>query len=136
MPNQMMIVQYKSGDIHAYNPEDPSLSTLWRQLEQIQSVVYAEMKSQAPQIAQEDDFFFCIDEDIPLPLLMKGLRIMHGRSQQYIADQMGIPQTTISKWERTSTAIILMPTKEQVYTYLSCLGLSDRLKTRIVQTYF
>ena len=135
MPNQMMIVQYKNGDIHAYNPTDPALTALWKNLDQIQSVVYADLKSEAAPDAPMNDFFFAIDESVPLPLFMKGLRIMANKSQRYIANEIGVPQTTISKWEQKSTDIRYMPTKEDTSLFLMCVT-DEWIHDRILEIYF
>lgn len=136
MPNQIMIVQYKNGDIHAYNPTDPALANLWKDLEKIQSVVYADVKSEAAPDTPIQDFFFGIDEDVPLPLLMKGLRIMSGKSQKYVANQINVPQTTVSKWEQKSTDIRYLPTKEEVSSYLICIDHTGWTHDRILEIYF
>ena len=137
MPNQMMIVQYKNLDIHAYNPSDPALSALWKDLDQIQSVVYADVKSEAAPDVPMNDFFFAINESVPLPLLMKGLRIMANKSQRYIANEIGVPQTTISKWEQVSYQNTrYIPTKEEVSSYLICIDHTGLTHDRILEIYF
>ena len=102
MPNQIMIVQYKDGRIHAHPKNSPDLISLWDQLDEIKSVVYADVKGDiaAPTPIEETNLFVVMG-DIPFNKFCKGLRIWSGYSQQRMAEIMGTNQTVISQFERS-----------------------------------
>lgn len=104
MPNQIMIVQYKDGRIHAHPKNSPDLISLWDHLEEIKSVVYADVQGDiaAPTspILEEPNLFVVMG-DIPFNKFCKGLRIWSGYSQQKMAEIMGTNQTIVSQFERS-----------------------------------